>query len=131
MELYGYIVLIVVVVGFMAFLPVVSGVGNFNVKKGTKSQGKKREGMVDFKLNEKKDAAKGASSTYSQTDKYSVDSKTGLKKRVIGKFSTDPSSFDFDIDELINEDAAQEKQEQEKRYADLQGKTEEVLDELV
>ena len=131
MELYGYLILIVIVVGFLALLPLVSGVGTFNMNKGANVQGKKKEGMVDFKLAAEKEGRTGTASSSSRAGKFSVDSKTGLKRRVIGKYSADPSTYDFDIDDLIKEDAVQEREEQEKRYADMAGKTEEVLDELV
>lgn len=64
-------------------------------------------------------------------DKLEVDSKTGLKRRVIGKFSKDNNAFDYDVEELIEDDLREEKEAEEEHYAQFKGRENEVNEELV
>ena len=129
MELYGYIIVLIVIIAFIVLLPLISGVGNFNRNKNV-SEGK-RNAVINFKLKEGADSSKGSSSTFAKThNKFDIDDKTGLKRRIIGKYDDDPNSFDYDINELIDEDANEEKKEQEERYAQYKGREEEAYDDL-
>lgn len=120
MDFYVYFVLLFVVILFILLLPLLSGIGsfkldNFRSNKNIRQNGGRRD-ILKFKLKEEKESSNadetlvGVSSsaiiTSKKTGKFEIDSKTGLKKRVIGKYTNDadPNTFDFDIDELINED---------------------------
>ncbi|CAB4257058.1 similar to Saccharomyces cerevisiae YDL121C Putative protein of unknown function [Maudiozyma barnettii] len=127
MELYGYLIVLLIIVAFIALLPLISGVGGFNKGDGT-TEGKNKA-TINFKLKEDQDN-KGKSSTFANSHKFAVDNKTGLKRRVIGKYDNDPNSFDYDLNELIDEDANEERKIQEDRYASFKGKEEELYDEL-
>ncbi|SMN18777.1 similar to Saccharomyces cerevisiae YDL121C Putative protein of unknown function [Maudiozyma saulgeensis] len=127
MELYGYLIVLLVIIAFVALLPLLSGVGGFN--KGNSTVQGKRKTVINFKLKEGEDN-KGKSSTFANTHKFDTDNKTGLKRRVIGKYDNDPNSFDYDINELIDEDANEEKRKQEERLAGLKGKEEELYADL-
>ncbi|KAH3901242.1 uncharacterized protein SCODWIG_02838 [Saccharomycodes ludwigii] len=63
-------------------------------------------------------------------NRYTANSRTGLKNRVTAKYNSDPNAFDFEVDDLINEDRDLEKIEQEKRFAQIKGKENEILEEL-
>lgn len=129
MELYGYLIVLLVIIAFIVLLPLLSGVGNFNRNMNV-SEGKHNP-MINFKLKEGADLTKGTSSTFAKThNKFDVDDKTGLKRRVIGKYDDDPNSFDYDINELIDEDANEQRKEQEERYAQYKGREEEAYDDL-
>lgn len=134
MGVYGYLIVLLAIVAFLVILPLVSGVGTFKLSSIGKKDNKKSKNdkLVNFKLNEKQGkATSGASSTFNKTLNFDLDSKTGLKKRVIGKFNTDPNSFDYDIDDLIQEDHIEEQQEQAQRFNRFNGDKEKAYNEFV
>ncbi|CAL9731411.1 ER export of PMA1 protein 1 [Monosporozyma unispora] len=134
MDFYAYFILLFVVILFVVILPLLSGIGSFKVNKSTSNKGREqaRSERLKFKLNKEKklrdDATDNSigvsSSTLKKTGKFEIDSKTGLKKRVIGTYieNEDPNTFDFDVDDLINEDEEEEKREQLKRRNKFKGR---------
>lgn len=142
MDFYAYFVLLFVVILFVIVLPLLSGVGSFRVDNSKLNNGKQqsRNDRLKFKLKEEKkqnkddDASIGvSSSTLKKTGKFEIDSKTGLKKRVIGEYvqNEDPNTFDFDVDELINEDEEEELREQLKRRNQFKGREYEASESFV
>lgn len=148
MDLYGFFVILFIVIIFIVILPIVSNVGSFKVnkpssKKNGAATGSKRQRLKDaindpnilkFRLKKgevEEEPNAFVSSNSGKTGVFEVDSKTGLKKRVIGKFSADPSTFDFDIDDLIDEDKKEEEQEMNRRFQKHGSKAEKVYDEFV
>ncbi|GAV51541.1 hypothetical protein ZYGR_0AF00120 [Zygosaccharomyces rouxii] len=96
MDLYFFLLLLIFVIAFALLLPILSGIGGFEIgKKHSKASNDHR---LKFKLSKEKDVGKSTSR------EYEIDSKTGLKKRVIGNYSEDPNSYDYDLDELITAD---------------------------
>lgn len=147
MDFYVYFVLLFVVILFILLLPFLSGIGsfkldNFRSNKNIRQNGGRRD-ILKFKLKEEKELSNadeisvGASSsaiiTSKKTGKFEIDSKTGLKKRVIGKYTNDadPNTFDFDIDELINEDEEEERRELLKRRNQFKGREYEASESFV
>ncbi|KOH00249.1 Exp1p DI49_0950 [Saccharomyces eubayanus] len=149
MHLYGYFVLLIAVVLFIALLPLFSGIGKFKLTKPSSSvkaqspTGKlgKREylksklnhtNVLKFDLNGEKDGS-GDDSTGVSSDlrKFEVDSKTGLKRRVIGQYNQDPNDFDFDINDLIVEDELDEQREEEKKLKKYNGKKNQAYEGFV
>lgn len=117
--LFNFAIIILIVVSIALILPLVSGVGNFSVNKND---------TLKFKLNEKEKARKGKNGnsngvTTSRSQKYDIDSKHGLKKRVVGDIRkmNDPNAYDFDIDELINEDEVEKNNELSQRLSKFNG----------
>lgn len=142
MDFYAYFVLLFVVMLFVIVLPLLSGVGSFKVDKSNSNDGKQhsRNEMLKFKLKDKKKQNKDddvsigvSSSTLKKTGKFEIDSKTGLKKRVIGDYvkNEDPNTFDFDVDDLINEDEEEEQREQLKRRNQFKGREYEASESFV
>lgn len=96
MGLYFFSLLFIFVFAFALLLPALSGIGGFEIgKKNSKTSNDHR---LKFKLSKEKSLGKSTSR------EYEVDSKTGLKKRVIGNYSEDPNTYDYDLDELITAD---------------------------
>ncbi|EJS44345.1 YDL121C [Saccharomyces arboricola H-6] len=149
MHLYGYFVLFIVVVLFIALLPLFSGIGTFKLTKPSSSAkaqpttgklGKRdflknklnQTNVLKFNLKDGKDVSEDNSTGVSSAPrKFEVDSKTGLKRRVIGRFNQDPNDFDFDIDELINEDNLEEQKQEEKKLKEYNGKKHEAYEAFV
>ncbi|CAI4057431.1 hypothetical protein SKDZ_04G1220 [Saccharomyces kudriavzevii ZP591] len=149
MHLYGYIVLLIVVIVFIALLPLFSGIGTFKFTNPSSSApaqpktgnlGKRRylknklnhTNVLKFDLKDG-EGTSGNDSTgvSSASKKFEIDSKTGLKRRVIGQYNRDPNDFDFDIDELINEDELDEQREEEKKLKKYSGKKNEAYEGFV
>lgn len=143
MELFAYFILIIIIVLFIVVLPLLSGVGSFKIDKSIakrQERSKRDPNVLKFKLKEQKDKSNSdndsigiSSSTFKKTGKFEIDSKTGLKKRVIGKYvqDDDPNTFDFDVDELINEDEEEEKRELQQRRSKFQGREYEANEDFV
>ncbi|CCC67467.1 hypothetical protein NCAS_0A09090 [Naumovozyma castellii] len=138
MELVAYFIVLFVVILFLVILPILGNVGNFKIGKPSSGKEKvksKRQrlknaindpNLLKFKL--KDEDTKGASSA----NKFQLDSKTGLKRRVLGNSDNqDPNAFDYDIDELINEDRLEEEAEEAKRVGKFKGKERETYEALV
>lgn len=147
MDFYAYFVLLFVVILFIVVLPSLSGVGTFKLDNSRNVKNAKQNGsrsdVLKFKLKKEEESSNAdeisngvSSSTIStskKTGKFEIDSKTGLKKRVIGNNAKngDPNIFDFDVDELINEDAEEEKRELTKRYSMFKGREYEAAESFV
>ncbi|CAI4059374.1 hypothetical protein SUVZ_04G1230 [Saccharomyces uvarum] len=149
MHLYGYFVLLIAVVLFIALLPLFSGIGKFKLAKPSSSAeaqsptGKlgKREylrsklnhaNVLKFDLKGGKDGSDDDSTgVSSDLRKFEIDSKTGLKRRVIGQYNQDPNDFDFDINDLIVEDELDEKREEEKKLKKYNGKKNQAYEGFV
>lgn len=141
MEFYVYLIAFALVIGFALVLPMLSGIGTFKIARPTadyRGDKKGSTGKEALKFQLKKefvadgnDKCFGASTSSSKTGKLEVDSKTGLKRRVIGVYDDDPNNFDYDIDELANEDKVEEEQEQARRLQQFQGNTGKAYEELV
>lgn len=140
MELYVYLIAFALVMVFALALPMLSGIGTFKITRPTTEyRGSKKDstGKGTFKFQLKKefvedgDNSVGVSTSSSKKGKLEVDSKTGLKRRVIGVYDEDPNNFDYDIDDLANEDKVEEEQEQAKRLQQFQGNTGKAYEELV
>lgn len=149
MHLYGYFVLLIVVVLFIALLPLFSGIGKFKLTKPSSSAkaqsptGKlgKREylksklnhaNVLKFDLKGEKDGSDDDSTgVSSDIRKFEIDSKTGLKRRVIGQYNQDPNDFDFDINDLIVEDERDEKREEEKKLKKYNGEKNQAYEGFV
>lgn len=136
MEIYVYVIVFAVVLLFVVLLPLVSGVGSFSIDKPVKrtvgpAKGPGAKEPFKFKLSKKDEQPQGAFSSARKTGKFEVDPRTGLKRRVIGKFDEDPNNFDYDLDELVNEDRVEEERAQASRLQKFEGSTEKAYEELV
>lgn len=146
MNLFAFFLLFLVAMIFVAALPLISGIATYKYektsakglaknKRNEDSNQSKREKLKErinitkdsnpMKLHLKED---GSSSS---TDKFEIDGKTGLKRRVIGKYSNDPNDFDYDVDELIAEEEIENQREEDQRYERFAGKESEAREELV
>ncbi|CAR25544.1 hypothetical protein ZYGR_0A01080 [Zygosaccharomyces rouxii] len=96
MDFYFYLLFFIFVIIFALLLPTLSGVGGFKI--GQKNSRTSNDHRLKFKLSSEKDIGKSSSHG------FEIDSKTGLKKRVIGNYSEDPNHYDYDLDELISAD---------------------------
>lgn len=97
MDLYFYFAIFIFVILFVLLLPVLSGIGGFKIGQRNSSN-HNSDHRLKFKLS--KEQGTGRSSSR----EYEIDSKTGLKKRVIGNYNEDPNTYDYDLDEIINAD---------------------------
>lgn len=138
MEIYVYLIVFAVVLLFVVLLPMVSGIGSFSIDKPVKksigsTKKSKRKEPFKFKLRKDDGEPESASgfSSARKTGKLEVDPRTGLKKRVIGKFDEDPNNYDYDLDELLYEDKVEEEKAQVRRLQKFQGSTEKAYEELV
>ncbi|KAL3228929.1 hypothetical protein RNJ44_02016 [Nakaseomyces bracarensis] len=139
MDFFAFLVVIFLVIMFIMILPLLSGVGSFglqkskNDKKETSSRREKLKQQLDkanvLKFSLKKEDDDETHSV--RPSHFDIDSKTGLKKRVIGKYDHDPNSFDFDISDLIEEDQRQQESELKKRTKNLAGKNSKDYQEFV
>lgn len=123
-------------------LPIISGIGTFKVDKSSKGgnyssfnkKSEKQRGSLKFELSKdsKDEESSGlSSSANNKAGRFDIDSKTGLKKRLIGKYDEDPNKYDYDIDELINEDQLEAELEQAQRLERFDGSKEKAYEELV
>ena len=144
MDFYAYFVLLFVVILFILLLPIFSGIGSFKLDNSRSSKNTKLNGdVLKFRLKKEKesssadDISTGVSSssisTSKKTGKFEIDSKTGLKKRVIGNYANDedPNTFDFDVDELINEEEEEERRKLLKRRSQFKGREYEAAESFV
>ncbi|CAI4037786.1 hypothetical protein SMKI_04G1190 [Saccharomyces mikatae IFO 1815] len=149
MHLYGYFVLLIIVLVFIALLPLFSGIGTFKLAKPSSSASKpsttgkygKREyikkklnhtNVLKFDLKDRDDSlGDDRAHASSASRKFEIDSKTGLKRRVIGQYNKDPNDFDFDINDLINEDELEERREEEEKLKKYDGKKNEAYEGFV
>ncbi|SCW01932.1 LAFE_0E10440g1_1 [Lachancea fermentati] len=144
MDFYVYIVLFLVVIVFITLLPMISGVATYKIekpkpasRKGHDSTGLSKREKLKEKVNFTKDQnpfkfrLNTTASAFSAGKEFEVDSKTGLKRRIIGTFSNDPNEFDYDVEELIEEDVAETRKEEEARYQKFAGREQEENEALV
>ncbi|AQZ14369.1 YDL121C [Zygosaccharomyces parabailii] len=110
MEFSSYLVVFTLVILFAVLLPTLSGIGSFKIDKNARKATSKKPHSLQFKLKADGDS-KGVSSN-SRRPEYEIDSRTGLKRRIVGKCDEDPNSYDYDVDDLINEDKQQEEKNQ-------------------
>lgn len=148
MEAYKFLVVIFLVVIFIVVLPLVSGIGNFGVTKSQRSDSKnthvdsKREkikqkleaaNILKFQLKAQSQSKSedGDHEGFSGNSRFSVDPKTNLKRRIIGKYSKDPNDFDYELDDLIEEDTLEKEQIYKDEYhnskTDSKGRTYEAI----
>ena len=133
-----------VVITFILVLPLVSGAFAYKVRKPVARPARSSDQAnltKRQKLKEKLDFSKDQSPvsirlstdahTSSRKKDFEIDSKTGLKKRTIGKYSNDPNEFDYDLAELIEEDQQEEQREQELRYKQFSGREQQESEALV
>lgn len=133
-----YVIVLAAVLLFAMLLPMVSGIGSFGVDKPVAKgrapvKGSKAKAPFKFKLSKEVEGSDGTTgfSSARKTGKLEVDPRTGLKRRVIGKFDEDPNNYDYDLDELVNEDRVEEERAQVKRLEKFEGSTEKAYEELV
>ncbi|CAR25072.1 Exp1p [Lachancea thermotolerans CBS 6340] len=143
MDFYAFLVLFVIIVAFVLLLPLLSGTFAYKFRKPAARAGKtdhehlsrtqKLKEKLEFSKDENpiKFQLRDNASTSSRNKPFEVDSKTGLKKRTIGKYSADPNEFDYDLTELIEEDVLEEKKENELRYQQFAGREQEESEALV
>ena len=141
MDLYIYLAIIFVVISFVILLPILSGIGTFqlnNPKLLSKEKNivRSNESFLKFKLKENKDSTPqanvdSASSAFKKNGNFEIDSRTGIKRRTIGKYNNDPNSFDYEIEDLINEDIVEEENEQKIRLREFDGNREKAYEEFV
>lgn len=135
MDLFAFLIVIFFVILFIVILPLLSGVGSFGVQKSrnvNKESSSKREklkrqldkaNVLKFSLKKEEDEQDNSA--------FVIDPKTGLKKRVIGKYDHDPNNFDFDISDLIEEDERAHETEVRLRTKKLVGKNSKDYQEFV
>ena len=128
-----FFVVLFVVVLFMLILPVLSGIGSFkvertprNVRSGDKAtQSRSKGDILKFKLRKEgldKDERNGEPAGSFRSGGSSAgfgDREGSLKRRVPLSENQDPNVFDFDVDELIEEDREEylrKEMEDVKRY---------------
>ncbi|CCD23376.1 Exp1p NDAI_0B03420 [Naumovozyma dairenensis CBS 421] len=154
MDIFAYFVLFCVVILFIIILPLLSNVGNFKIGRPssrpsdqdvpTSNRQRLKNAINDpnllkFKLKKEPednydDNTSGKSSANTRDGKFEIDNKTGLKKRIIGRKVVDasnPNEFDYDLEELINEDRIEEERAEAKRMSKFKGKEQETYEELV
>lgn len=153
MNLTAFFVIILIVILFIVCLPLLSGVGNFRLNKNSgvlKSQqddikskrqrlnnALRKADVLKFELNDNSGSDNKSSNvgdTFASKGKFEIDSKTGLKRRIIGRYqkdNNDPNEFDFDLNELIEEDKEQERKEMEVKSNKFKGKEQETYEGLV
>lgn len=143
MNPFVYLIVFLLVVAFVVLLPLIGGIGSYSVdKKTTRRSGdakdsEKARSLAKYAKLKKEDAPVKFKVSSSQegegfgTRKFEIDGKTGLKKRVIGKYNEDEAEFDYDVDELIAEDLREQQQEEAARYAQYLGKENETQENLV
>lgn len=138
MDLYIFLVVFALVLLFVVLLPTVSGIGSFSVNKSGRkvaSTASNDKGKKPFKFQLKKevdvDSGETGFSSAHKTGKLEVDPRTGLKRRIIGKYDEDPNNYDYDLDELVNEDRVEEEKAQVRRLQKFEGSTEKAYEELV
>lgn len=138
MDPFVYLILFVLVIIFVVLLPLLGGIGSYSVKKnearglnkGRSGTDKKRLKLekedipLKFKVGLEKDGKK-------EGKRFEIDGKTGLKRRVIGKYSNNENEFDYDVDELIAEDLKEQQEEESARYEQFLGKENETQELLV
>ncbi|CCH59435.1 hypothetical protein TBLA_0B06090 [Henningerozyma blattae CBS 6284] len=140
MNFLAFFVIISIAILFIIILPLVSGVGNLTISRTPKNvlSNDKNKRPVKFKIKTSKEESEestesGTSGSYSSSTKFKVDSKTGLKNRVLGEFDkngiNDPNVYDFDIDDLINEDKEEEEQLMKRNLNKYKGKEEHEINE--
>ncbi|SCV00821.1 LAME_0G12200g1_1 [Lachancea meyersii CBS 8951] len=141
MDLYAYLVVLIVALGFVVVLPLLSGTFSYKVHT---PRGKGRGGPVSVTskkqtLREKLSISKNQApikiqlshnghSSSRTSDAGSETRATLLKKRT---FDNDPNTFDYDLTELIEEDERKERREQEIRFQRLAGREQEVSESIV
>lgn len=116
-------------------LPLLSGVGSFGLQKSHKN--KKEAFSKREKLKQQLDKANvlkfslKKEDTEDTPDQFAIDSRTGLKKKIIGRYDHDPNSFDYDINELLEEDERERQTEVRQRTKKLAGKNHKGHQEFV
>lgn len=118
MEFYSYAVVFILVILFAMLLPMMSGIGSFKVSENAQKSSSKRPHRLQFKL--KNDDTSSGVSSASRNKHYEVDSRTGLKRRVLDKYNDDPNSYDYDVDDLISEDELKEGKDQASSMKDYE-----------
>lgn len=144
MDFFKFLIVLVIVVLFILVLPWLSGIGSYSIQKAAVSNKKtpdsRREKLknkldksvaLNFSLKDKNDESDGKSSHVSKRGEFDIDSKTGLKRRVLSRYDKDPNNFDFDIDELIDEDRKEEAKEEQQRIKKFGGKSSEAYEGFV
>ena len=142
MDPYIFMIAFLLVIAFVVMLPIISGIGTFKLDKSSKGgnyssfnkKSEKQRGSLKFELSKdsKDEESSGlSSSANNKAGRFDIDSKTGLKKRLIGKYDEDPNKYDYDIDELINEDQLEAELEQAQRLERFDGSKEKAYEELV
>ncbi|CCE63922.1 hypothetical protein TPHA_0G00860 [Tetrapisispora phaffii CBS 4417] len=133
MNFLVFLVLLSIIVIVSVALPMLSSVGNFQVSKKENVKSGKKKKAFDFSLksNSKNEESKCLSSNLAMN--LRVDSKTGLKRRVIGEYDRekDPNEFDFDIDELIEEERGEEIENERKRVEQFHAQGQDSYETLV
>lgn len=142
MELYAYIVLFILVILFVGILPLLSGLASykyefrsnirFNSKNNeVKSKTRKFKEIMSFTKEDTPIKFKLKSMGYNNSNKFNREGKTGLKRRVIGKFNDKLTDFDYDVDGLIKEELDQELEEERLKYLQFKGREQTINEELV
>ncbi|AGO10747.1 AaceriAGR388Wp [[Ashbya] aceris (nom. inval.)] len=109
---FGTVLAVLIVV---VLLPVVSGVLSYRVRRPTTGGNRSRDRAGDSRA---VDVALNATTGRD----VAAHNRDGLQRRVLGHYSEDPSVFDYDVDELIAEELAQERRDEELQFAEQAGK---------
>ncbi|SCU90739.1 LAMI_0E03422g1_1 [Lachancea mirantina] len=141
MDPFAFFVVFVIVVIVVLFLPLLSGIGSYRYKKpqftGKNFQNREkarsaREKVKDsLKLSREQNPVKFQLKDELGPARFEMDSKTGLKRRNVGVYSKDPNDYDYDVDQLIQDEIQEEKREERARYAKFEGKEQEENEALV
>ncbi|CCK68211.1 Exp1p KNAG_0A05460 [Huiozyma naganishii CBS 8797] len=134
MNPYAFLIVLVIVILFITVLPMLSGIGKFGLGDQKINTSKK---AMKFNLRESKEegdkSSIASSRSFNIKDTYEADAKHGLKKRGVSKYTgnDDPNQFDFDVDDLINEDRKEEEAAIYKRRQECNGKERETYESFV
>ncbi|CCH41588.1 putative secreted protein [Wickerhamomyces ciferrii] len=154
MDLFAYLIIFAVVIFFIAALPLISGVASYKYEKVNRvDNSKKDDDAADYNqgyLSPEERAAleakqKAKDSRFKKFKEYSNVSKNDIPLKFRPKFDNpntsirnrrnknveidnDPSQFDFDIDEFIEDEAEQDAKEAAREHQDSLYKGENIED---
>lgn len=124
--LLTFLVIFGVFMILLVALPMINGIATIKVgSKNNKPKPTSKRERLKQKMY-KEDFPVNVKLSGRSDDKFGPANKFGLKQRVVGKaadaMNKDPNVFDFDIDELINEDRAEEQRLQQKKWESIKNK---------
>ncbi|CEP61373.1 Exp1p LALA0_S03e01420g [Lachancea lanzarotensis] len=131
MDLYAYLVVLFVVLGFILVLPLVSGTFSYKLATPGGKKGFGKESSSSKSSRSKNGARFKIELNHTGPNTASGSRTSTLRKRQGFTIDNDPNTFDYDLTELIEEDQREEQREQELRYQRLAGREQENNELLV